>query len=183
MRTSEFDFALPDELIAQYPVEPRDRSRLMVIHRQSERWEHLIFADLPDLLGSGDVLVRNNTRVVPARLVGTRESTGGRWEGLFLRELQGGEWAILATTRGRPQVGESVVVGHGLRLILRERGGRPMIVQPESVESALCSTAMDSPLPPTFERSGRTGDRALQALYAEVPEPCSPTAAFHGELL
>src|SRR3954454_8556044 len=132
MLTSAFDFDLPDELIAQHPVEPRDRSRLMVLRRRSATWEHRVFAELPELLAAGDVLVRNNTRVVPARLVGQREATGGKWEGLFLRSLADGSWEVLATTRGRPTPGERVVVGPGLRLTLlaRHDGGR-WVVRPE----------------------------------------------------
>ncbi len=106
MDTSAFDFELPNRLIAQEAAEPRDRSRLMVIRRASRDWEHRVFADLPDLLETGDVLVRNNTRVVPARLVGRREATGGRWEGLYLRTLADGSWEILAKTRGHPNEDE-----------------------------------------------------------------------------
>ena len=132
MFASNFDFDLPADLIAQYPAEPRDRSRLMVIDRRRGTWEHRIFAELPELLDPRDVLVRNDTRVVPARLVGRREATGGRWEGLFLREQPGGTWEILAKTRGRPVPGEHVVVGQGLRLVLEARGesGR-WIVRPQ----------------------------------------------------
>src|SRR5207302_7323608 len=89
-------------------------------------------AELPDLLNAGDLLVRNNTRVVPARLVGRREATGGKWEGLFLRALPGGSWEVLASTRGKPAVGERVVVGHGLGLVLESRGGDGRwVVRPE----------------------------------------------------
>src|SRR5689334_2888024 len=101
MLTSEFDFALPDELIAQHPVEPRDHARLMVVRRREGRWEHRRFLDLPELLDAGDILVRNDTRVIPARLLGRREATGGKWEGLFLRARPEGTWEMLATTRGR----------------------------------------------------------------------------------
>ncbi len=122
MRTDEFDFNLPDDLIAQHPVEPRDQSRLLVVRRETGTWEHHIFAELPELLKPGDVLVRNNTRVVPARLLGHREATGGKWEGLFLRALADGSWEILATTRGRPAPGERVAVEGGLTLTLVEKG-------------------------------------------------------------
>src|ERR1700742_4137410 len=115
------EFDLPDDLIAQHPAEPRDRSRLMVIDRRRGTWEHRVFADLPDLLDPRDVLVRNDTRVVPARLVGHREATGGRWEGLLLRELADGTWEVMSRTRGRPAIGERVVVGQGLRLALEAR--------------------------------------------------------------
>ncbi len=132
MLASEFDFDLPAELIAQHPAEPRDQSRLMVVDRHRGTWEHRVFAELPELLDPRDILVRNDTRVVPARLVGHREATGGRWEGLFLREGPGGTWEILAKTRGRPATGEQVVVGQGLRLMLESRGeaGR-WIVRPQ----------------------------------------------------
>lgn len=185
MQTSDFDFTLPGELIAQHPVEPRDRSRLMVLRPREGRWEHRSFTELPDLLATGDILVRNNTRVVPARLLGVREATGGRWEGLFLRILPEGSWEILATTRGRPVVGESVVVGQGLRLTLEARGeaGR-WRVRPQSDEAA--HTLLDRhgqvPLPP-YIRKGREdpNDRLrYQTLYASEPGAvAAPTAGLH----
>ncbi|HMB08676.1 MAG TPA: tRNA preQ1(34) S-adenosylmethionine ribosyltransferase-isomerase QueA [Isosphaeraceae bacterium] len=185
MQTSAFDFTLPDDLIAQHPVEPRDRSRLMVVRRRSGHLEHRTFAELPELLGPDDVLVRNDTRVVPARLIGHREATGGKWEGLFLRALPGGSWEILATTRGKPVLGERVVVGQGLRLVLEARGeGGRWIVRPEGDESpsALLERHGQVPLPP-YIRKGREGpgDRLrYQTLYARVPGAvAAPTAGLH----
>ncbi len=185
MRTSTFDFVLPDELIAQHPAEPRDRSRLMVVHRRTGRWEHRVFADLPEFLAPGDILVRNNTRVLPARLLGHRAATGGKWEGLFLKAWPDGRWEILATTRGRPAVGESVVVGQGLRLVLESKSeaGR-WIVRPESdaPSAELLERHGQAPLPP-YIRKGREGpgDRSrYQTLYAEVPGAvAAPTAGLH----
>jgi S-adenosylmethionine:tRNA ribosyltransferase-isomerase len=195
MLSSDFDFELPDDLIAQHPVEPRDRSRLMVIDRRRGTWEHRVFADLPDLLDPRDVLVRNDTRVVPARLVGHRESTGGRWEGLFLRELAGGAWEVLSRTRGRPVVGERVVVGQGLRLALEARGDSgcwivlPLVeADPGEVRAdgrttlALLERHGQTPLPP-YIRRGReaSGDRqAYQTVYARRPgSAAAPTAGLH----
>jgi S-adenosylmethionine:tRNA ribosyltransferase-isomerase len=191
LETSEFDYALPDELIAQHPVEPRDRSRLMVVRRDSATIEHRTFAELPDLLDPGDILVRNNTQVVPARLIGRRIATGGRWEGLFLREcdhpLQG--WEILATTRGKPAEGEQVVVGEDagrglvLTLVRRGEGGR-WIVCPHSADSAsvLLERHGQVPLPP-YIRKGREapGDRSrYQTIYARIPGAvAAPTAGLH----
>lgn len=185
MQTDDFDFNLPDDLIAQHPAEPRDQSRLMVIDRRSGRWQHRTFADLPELLATGDVLVRNNTRVVPARLVGNREATGGKWEGLFLRELPGGAWEILATTRGRPAPGERVVVGQGLRLTLlaKDAAGR-WSVRPEASEptATLLDVHGQVPLPP-YIRKGHEGpgDRLrYQTLYARSPGAvAAPTAGLH----
>jgi S-adenosylmethionine:tRNA ribosyltransferase-isomerase len=180
------DFGLPDELIAQHPVEPRDRSRLMVIDRRRGTWDHRVFADLPDLLDPRDVLVRNDTRVVPARLVGHREATGGRWEGLFLRELSGGTWEVMSRTRGRPKIGEIVIVGQGLRLALESRGESGCwIVRPEPDAGgalALLERHGQTPLPP-YIRNGResAGDRsAYQTVYARRPgSAAAPTAGLH----
>jgi S-adenosylmethionine:tRNA ribosyltransferase-isomerase len=194
LETSAFDFALPDELIAQRPVEPRDRSRLMVVRRGEGRIEHRMFEDLPSLLAPGDVLVRNDTRVVPARLIGWREATGGRWEGLFLREQAGEDracWEVLATTRGKPSAGETVIVGERerdgarLRLTLVARGeGGLWLVRPEPVAPAatLLERFGQVPLPP-YIRKGREGpgDRGwYQTLYARRPGAvAAPTAGLH----
>ena len=189
MQTSAFDFELPDDLIAQHPAEPRDRSRLMVVRREAGRLEHRSFGELPDLLDPGDVLVRNNTQVVAARLIGHRAATGGKWEGLFLRELPDGAWEVLATTRGRPVVGERVVVGQGLVLTLLARGedGR-WVVRPEGGEdrdeaaAARLERHGEVPLPP-YIRRGREGpgDRLrYQTVYARVPGAvAAPTAGLH----
>ena len=189
METSAFDFDLPDDLIAQQPAEPRDRSRLMVVRRSEQRIEHRVFAELPGLLALGDVLVRNNTRVVPARLVGHRVATGGKWEGLFLRALATGDWEVLATTRGKPAEGERVVVGREggealtLTLVAKGEAGR-WVVRPESDDSvpALLERFGRVPLPP-YIRKGREGpgDRLrYQTLYARVPGAvAAPTAGLH----
>lgn len=184
-RTRDFDFELPNELIAQFPNEPRDRSRLLVLRVGARNWEHRIFADLPDLLQPGDLLVRNNSKVLPARLLGHREATGGRWEGLFLRVLGDGSWEILATTRGRPQVGERVRVGEGLMLTLEGRGesGR-WLVRPESPEPAfqLLERHGTIPLPP-YIRKGQAdpADRqTYQTTFARVlGSVAAPTAGLH----
>jgi S-adenosylmethionine:tRNA ribosyltransferase-isomerase len=183
--TSAFDFHLPDGLIAQHAVEPRDRSRLMVVRRGAGTWEHRVFSDLPDLLEGGDLLVRNNTRVIPARLVGRREATGGRWEGLYLRTLPDGSWEVLARTRGRPGVGERVVVGSGLVLTLEATLGEGRwAIRPGSTEGAgrLLEAHGQVPLPPYIRKGIEAeGDRArYQTVYAEVPgSVAAPTAGLH----
>ena len=88
MKLSEFDFELPEELIAQHPVEKRDTSRLMVVNRENGNIEHRHFYDILDYLKPGDVLVRNNTKVIPARLFGIKEETNGHVEVLLLKELK-----------------------------------------------------------------------------------------------
>jgi S-adenosylmethionine:tRNA ribosyltransferase-isomerase len=183
--TRDFDFELPADRIAQHPVEPRDQSRLMVVRRGSRSIEHRTFADLPELLRAGDVLVRNNTRVVPARLVGRRLATGGRWEGLYLRTAPDLAWEILARTRGRPKLGEFVVLDGGLRLELVGRGdGGTWLARPEPAGDvlALLERFGKVPLPP-YIRKGQeqAGDRAhYQTTFAAVPgSVAAPTAGLH----
>ncbi len=191
MLAAEFDFELPDELIAQQPAEPREQSRLMVLDRASGRTAHHRFADLPALLDGRDVLARNNTRVIPARLIGRREATGGTWEGLFLRDLGNETWEILATTRGKPKPGERVIVGRGLCLVLESRGeaGR-WIVRPLPEKGSDCMAGAlgllerhgRTPLP-LYIRKGRdeAGDRTwYQTVFALRPgSVAAPTAGLH----
>ena len=192
METSQFDYVLPDELIAQEPVEPRDRSRLMVVRRDSRTIEHSVFSELPNFLNHGDLLVRNNSKVVPARLIGSRASTGGKWEGLFLREsTQDDCWEILATTRGKPGEGEKVVVRRTLddpeslvlTLVSKRDDGR-WLVRPES--SAPAFTLLERfghvPLPPYIRKGVEAAnDRSrYQTVYAKNPgSVAAPTAGLH----
>jgi S-adenosylmethionine:tRNA ribosyltransferase-isomerase len=185
VQTDAFDFDLSDDLIAQHPVEPRDASRLMVLRRSSGTWEHRIFRDLPDLLAPGDVLVRNNTKVVPARLVGRREATSGAWEGLFLRTLPGGLWEVLGKTRGRPTPGEFVDVGQGLRLELvsKDDSGRWTVrPQAEGDAASLLDRHGVVPLPPYIRKGVEgPGDRTrYQTVFARVDgSVAAPTAGLH----
>src|SRR5713226_1798193 len=113
MHADFFDYHLPPELIAQEPCAERDKSRLLVVRRSTQSIEHRIFEDLPELLNPGDLLVLNDTRVLPARLLGRRARTGGKWEGLFLSADQDGTWELLCQTRGRLSQGEEVVIEPG----------------------------------------------------------------------
>src|SRR5438105_4743024 len=103
MSSEFFDYELPAHLIAQDPPPERDQSRLLLVDRKSGTLAHHVFSALPALLSAGDLLVLNDTRVLAARLIGRRAKTGGKWEGLFLRELAGGEWELMCQTGGRPQ--------------------------------------------------------------------------------
>src|SRR5436190_1549819 len=97
-----FDYHLPERLIAQQPAARRDESRLLVVRRDSGTLSHHVFRDLPDLLAAGDLLVLNDTKVLPARLLGVREQTGGKWEGLYLGRTAAGLWELMTKTRGHP---------------------------------------------------------------------------------
>ena len=101
MQIDQFDYDLPPHLIAQHPAPERDQSRLLVLRRGGAVVSHCVFSVLPNLLNPGDLLVLNDTRVIAARLIGHRGGTGGKWEGLFLRETPDGLWELLSQTRGR----------------------------------------------------------------------------------
>jgi S-adenosylmethionine:tRNA ribosyltransferase-isomerase len=181
-----FDYDLPVDLIAQQPLEPRDHSRLLVLHREPFQLDHRRFFDLPDLLGPADLLVLNDTRVLHARLLGQRQKTGGRWEGLFLRAFTDGSWEMLCQTGGRPQGGEIVVVEPGpLELVLEEKGeGGRWRVRPKAAGDATAILERHGrvPLPP-YIRGGLAapGDAArYQTVYAQhAGAVAAPTAGLH----
>src|SRR5205085_1866777 len=106
----QYDYQLPEELIANQPSAARDSARLLVLHRKSGQIEHGNIRDLPAFLQSGDCLVFNDTRVVPARLFGTRSATGGHWEGLYLSSPRPGVWRIIGQTRGKLKPGEKITI-------------------------------------------------------------------------
>src|SRR5262245_7086426 len=127
MRTDLFDYDLPPHLIAQTPCSQRDHSRLLVVRRADQSLRHFVFHELPDLLSPNDLPILNDTCVVPARLLGRRARTGGKWEGLFLRQTPDGCWEMLCQTRGRLAEGETVLVEPGpllLELVARGAEGR-----------------------------------------------------------
>src|SRR5262245_56346877 len=178
-----FDYHLPEQLIAQHPAARRDESRLLVVRRASSTLEHRTFRDLPALLAPCDPVVLNDTRVLPARLVGRREKTGGKWEGLFLAEA-GGLWEMLAQTRGYPEVDTAFVTDTGLRLILRGRTDeRHWLMEPEpkGTPAELLRRFGHIPLPP-YIRKGRDEEadaERYQTIYAErVGSVAAPTAGL-----
>ncbi|NBX30336.1 S-adenosylmethionine:tRNA ribosyltransferase-isomerase, partial [bacterium] len=152
-----YDYDLPPELIAQEPIADRTAARLLVVDRRTGGLVHRHVRDLPELLAMGDLLVVNDTKVVPARLIGRRMRTGGKWEGLFLRvERDGhhaGVWVVLAQTRGRPEPGERV------RLTNRD-GDAADDVEIELVGRAaggawLARPLVDAPVEEVLDRVGR----------------------------
>jgi S-adenosylmethionine:tRNA ribosyltransferase-isomerase len=126
---SSYDYQLPPELIASHPLAERDASRLLVVDRAAGTITHSMFRHLPDYLQSGDLLVRNETRVVPAKLKGERASTGGKWEGLFLGLEASGLWRLIGQTRGKLLPGESLSLtpadqpgsSERLQIVLKEK--------------------------------------------------------------
>ncbi|MCS7017006.1 MAG: tRNA preQ1(34) S-adenosylmethionine ribosyltransferase-isomerase QueA [Gemmatales bacterium] len=188
-----FDYELPEELIAQEPLPERDQARLFVLYRHRGTWEHRHVYDLPELLRPGDLVVLNNTKVIPARLYGVRAKTSGRWEGLFLRRLTTGQWELLAQTRGKPQPGEELIVypnatapeAQPLRLTFEgktDEGHWLCRPQSEMLPEQLLAIYGHVPLPP-YIRQGRDRpeDRErYQTIYAERPgSVAAPTAGLH----
>jgi len=179
-----FDYHLPEHLIAQHPAARRDEARLLVIRRDRGALEHRTFRDLPDLLAPGDLLVLNDTKVLPARLIGTREETGGKWEGLFLAERDG-LWEMLAHTRGHPVSGTVFVADSGLRMTLRGRTeDHHWLMAPgePGTPAEVLARHGHVPLPP-YIRKGRDLDEdeeRYQTVYAErVGSVAAPTAGLH----
>ncbi len=179
-----FDYHLPDHLIAQEPAAARDGSRLLVVRRESGDLEHRHFRDLPGLLAPGDLLVLNDTKVIPARVVGRRAATGGKWEGLFLREADG-TWEMLAQTRGFPQSGAVFVTDTGLSLTLVGRtADRHWLMRPDRPGTAADLLAVHGRIPlPPYIRKGEAAepDRdRYQTVYAErAGSVAAPTAGLH----
>ena len=191
---ADYDYDLPRELIAQQPLAQRADARLLVVHRNSGTLHHAYVRDLPELLAPDDALVLNDTRVVPARLVGRRTQTGGRWEGLFLRVDEDGHWRLLSKTRGKLTPWETVTIRDDtasgelkLRMIEKLPDGQ-WIAHPESDlgsdDNAL--TILNRigrvPLPP-YIRQGEmvAADRErYQTVYARQPGAvAAPTAGLH----
>ncbi|HUT75617.1 MAG TPA: tRNA preQ1(34) S-adenosylmethionine ribosyltransferase-isomerase QueA [Armatimonadota bacterium] len=189
MRLSDFEYDLPPELIAQSPVRPRDHSRLLVLDRRTGAIQHRRFRDLPDYLRADDVAVFNDTRVIPARLRGRREPSGGAVEALLLRELEPGIWEALVRPGRRVRVGDELRFGDELRARVlalyagameRAAGGRRRLAfsSPGELDQAL-ERAGEVPLPPYVHRPPERADD-YQTIYARRRgSSAAPTAGLH----
>ena len=192
MNTADFDYELPPELVAQTPAARRDGSRMMVLHRDTQTWEHRRFTDLPDYLSPGDLLVANDTRVIPARLFGhkTRPGTSGKVEFLLLEETAPNVWDALMRTRRRPAPGEQIAIdGSPAVATLLEDGplGRCKIAIDSPVPFLEVLDAVGlTPLPPYIRRKMSTAERRAadkvryQTVFAREPGAvAAPTAGLH----
>ena len=181
MRTADLDYALPPHLIAQQPVEPRSHSRLLVYERATGETRHLRFDQLADVLDPSDLLVANDTRVLPVR-VRARRATGGAAELLLLEALPDGDWTALARPYARLKLGESVIAAGDLefRVVERLGDGRVRVTPPTgiSIEQAL-ERAGEMPLPP-YIREPLHDQSRYQTVYAAQPgSAAAPTAGLH----
>lgn len=183
MKTSDFFFELPKELIAQDPLEDRSASRLMVIHRKTGAIEHKHFTDIIDYLEPGDCLVRNNTKVIPARLYGTREDTGAVIELLLLKRRQGDVWETLVKPGKKARTGAKILFGEGLLrgeiVDVLEDGNRLIQFSYEGIFEEILDQLGQMPLPPYITHKLQDKNR-YQTIYAKYDgSAAAPTAGLH----
>lgn len=183
MKKEEFYFDLPEELIAQDPLEDRASSRLLVLHRESGKLEHRHFRDLKEYLRPGDCLVLNDTRVLPARLIGERETTGGKVEILLLKRKEKDVWETLVKPGKKARPGMKVVFGGGLLvgeiLEVLEEGNRLVRFTYEGIFEEVLDKLGEMPLPPYITHKLEDKER-YQTVYAKHEgSAAAPTAGLH----
>ena len=183
MDVEEFDYPLPEELIAQEPLPERDASRLLVLPRHEGPVRHLGVRDLPELLRPGDLLVVNDARVIPARLHGTKAGTGGKVELLLVEPLPGGDWLALGQASKPLRAGTRVeLAGSSVEIVEAREGGELVVRLPGGEEpSSFLERAGEMPLPPYIRRAPSAGDRErYQTMFArERGAVAAPTAGLH----
>lgn len=183
LKKSDFFFELPKELIAQDPLEERSSSRLLVLDKESGRVSHHVFRELPDYLRPGDCLVLNNTKVIPARLLGEREGTGGRVEVLLLKRREGDVWETLVKPGKKCRPGSRFLFGGGLLraevLKTVEEGNRLIRFFYDGIFEEVLDRLGEMPLPPYITHKLKDKDR-YQTVYARYEgSAAAPTAGLH----
>ena len=182
MKVSEFNYELPEELIAQTPIEKRDESRLMVLDRSKQTIEHKTFKDIIDYLEPGDCLVRNNTKVIPARIYGKKE-TGAKVEFLLLKNMEGDIWETIVRPGNKLHVGTKVIFGDGLLtaeiLEIMPGGTRKVQFSYKGIFNEILDKIGLMPLPPYIHEELKDNDR-YQTVYAKYNgSAAAPTAGLH----
>lgn len=183
MKVTDFDYFLPEELIAQEPLEPRDHSRLLVLDRATGKTGHRIFKECIEYLRPGDILVLNNTRVIPARLFGVKEDTGARIEVMLLKRRDRDHWEALVRPGKRVRIGTRVIFGEG-ELVAEAvehtaAGGRVFRFEYNGVFEEVLDRLGQMPLPPYITKELVDRER-YQTVYANTPgSAAAPTAGLH----
>lgn len=183
MEIKDFDFDLPERLIAQTPLKDRTSSRMLVMQRDEEKIEHQHFYDLTSYLKPGDCLVLNNTRVLPARLFGVKEDTGAKVEVLLLHQQEADEWEVLVKPAKKVKEGTRVSFGDG-KLIgecieLKEHGGRVMKFSYEGIFLEVLESLGEMPLPPYIKEQLPDRERYQTVYSKEEGSAAAPTAGLH----
>ncbi|MDC7767942.1 tRNA preQ1(34) S-adenosylmethionine ribosyltransferase-isomerase QueA [Priestia megaterium] len=183
MKVDLFDFHLPEELIAQTPLEQRDASRLMVLNKETGNVKHHMFHDLLDYVQEGDCLVLNDTRVLPARLFGTKEDTGANIEVLLLKQTQGDTWETLVKPAKRVKEGTVISFGDGrLTAVCKEtsdQGGRLLEFNYEGIFYEVLEQLGEMPLPPYIKERLDDQERYQTVFAREQGSAAAPTAGLH----
>ncbi len=183
MKTKDFNFKLPDNLIAQHPSQKREESRLLVVNREDDSINHLHFYDIINELDKNSLLVLNNTKVIPARLIGIKEKTNANIEVLLLKEIEKDVWEALVKPAKKIKVGDTVTFGDGkLQLTcinIKEEGIRVFKTIYQGIFLEVLDELGKMPLPPYIKESLKDKDR-YQTVYAKIPgSSAAPTAGFH----
>ena len=182
MDISDFDYDLPEERIAQTPLEPRDSARLMVLHPKEHTIEHRHFYELGDFLRSGDVLVFNDTRVIPARLIGARSQTGGKVEVFLLRQIDKDQWEVLVKPGKKARVGSVIQFSDELSCEIiadTDFGGRIVRFIYHGIFEEILDRLGSMPLPPYIHEKLEDRER-YQTIYSRVKgSAAAPTAGLH----
>jgi len=189
MNTSDFDYELPEELIAQVPAPERAASRMLVVHRETGVLEHRCISDIGEYLNAGDLLVVNNTKVIPARIFGHKEETGGSIELLLLEPLGDDAWRVLCRASRRPKVGNRLLMANGHIvaevLSIGEAGRLDVRLESDGPLLDVLEREGETPLPPYIKRTAdddrKASDRSrYQTVYASEPGAvAAPTAGLH----
>ena len=183
MKTSDFFYNLPQEQIAQTPVEPRDSSRMMVLHRDSELIEHKHFYDIIDYLDEGDCLIVNDSRVIPARIYGTKDDTGAGIEFLLLRQLENNRWETLVKPGKKAKIGSRFTFGGGLLraevVDIVDDGNRIVELSCEENIYATLDKIGQMPLPPYITAKLEDKERYQTVYSHELGSAAAPTAGLH----
>ena len=183
MKVSDFNYDLPEELIAQHPYEKRDEARLMVLHRNTKQIEHKIFKDIIDYLEPGDCLVLNDTKVIPARLYGKKD-TGAKVEFLLLKRIENDDWEAMVRPGNKLKAGAKVSFGDGILkaevLETLEGGNRRVRFTYEGIFNEILDKVGLMPLPPYIKENIKEENEKYQTVYAKYEgSAAAPTAGLH----
>lgn len=183
METKDFDFYLSDELIAQTPLENRDSSRLLILDRETGEVAHDYFYNIVDFLNPGDCLVLNDTRVIPARLIGEREDTGGKIEFLLLKRTESDTWQTLVKPGKRAKLGNRFIFGDGLLyaeiININEEGSRVIKFEYEGIFEEILDRLGQMPLPPYITKKLEEKERYQTVYSKNQGSVAAPTAGLH----
>lgn len=183
MKTSDFYYDLPEELIAQTPLEPRDSSRLMILHKKTGEIEHRHFYDILDYLNEGDCLIMNDSRVLPARIYGVKDETNANVEFLLLNCIEGKKWEALAKPGKRAKIGTSFSFGDGLMhckvIDILDDGNRILEFECEGSFYENLDKLGHMPLPPYIHEKLKDKERYQTVYSREIGSAAAPTAGLH----